>query len=78
MLRVERSLQIVAEPLNLIAVAGAGKSPPHIPAEELTLSQILQRMWGYNIVAFLNQFWTGAAFPGTCTTSAMLPCIDVP
>ena len=36
--------------------------------DELSLKQILQRMMGYNTVAFLNQFVTSAAFPGKCST----------
>ena len=36
--------------------------------DELSLKQIMQRMMGYNIVAFLNQFVTSAAFPGERST----------
>ena len=35
---------------------------------ELSLKQIMQRMMGYNTVAFLNQFVTTAAFPGKWST----------
>ena len=35
--------------------------------DELSLKQIMQRMMGYNTVAFLNQFVTTAAFPGKCS-----------
>ena len=43
------------------------KEQTNMPAE-LSLKQIMQRMMGYNIVAFLNQFVTTAAFPGKCST----------
>ena len=50
----------------------AGMKVRIVPPDELTLTQILQRMMGYNTVAIANQFVTCAAFPGARAVSGSL------
>ena len=53
--------------------AGAHDGSLTLPEEqpELTLWQIMYKMTGYNIVAFLNLFVTSSAFPGMETSPAL-------
>ena len=50
----------------------AGTKVRIVPPDELTLTQILQRMMGYNVVAIVNQFVTCAAFPGASAATHSL------